>query len=196
MKCGMAACAAVLAGMWAQPGEGALILPRAGQIGIGIQGQFGTLLSAGELGDAFGSGGGYAVRVRYRMRYGRAFSLSFENQNFDATVDSQADTAFRSLRLITSGIELSQFSDPRQPAQRYLCAGVGIFQSSVKQVDGEIYYFPNPDGFYASLGAGLERFFFRSWAYELGARYLALFHEGSVNHDLQASAGIIFYASY
>ena len=45
-------------------------------------------------------------------------------------------------------------------------------------------------------GAGVERFFFRSWAYDLSTRYLAIFRDGKPNHDLQVAAGMIFYASY
>ena len=55
-----------------------LILPRAGQVGIGIQAQGGTLLTPGDLGTEFGGGGGLAVHVRYRMRFERAIGLTFE----------------------------------------------------------------------------------------------------------------------
>ena len=39
-----------------------VILPRPGQVGFSLQGQYGTLLSSGNLGDEFGSGPGLAVR--------------------------------------------------------------------------------------------------------------------------------------
>ena len=45
-------------------------------------------------------------------------------------------------------------------------------------------------------GAGVERFFFGSWAWDLSGRYVAVFDDGSVNHLFQASAGVIIYASY
>jgi hypothetical protein len=189
---------AALLALWAPVAADAasVTLPRAGQIGIGLQGQFGTLASSGVLGDAFDSGAGYAVRLRYRMRYARALGLSFESQNFDAAVDSDADTAFQSLRLVTSGVELYQFSDPRERTQRYLCVGLGLYQSSIKQVNKEIFYLLEPDGYYASAGAGFERFFWRNWAFELSGRYLSMFNDGTTNHNFQASAGLVFYASY
>jgi hypothetical protein len=56
--------------------------------------------------------------------------------------------------------------------------------------------FPWNDGVYVSAGAGLERFIYRSWALDLSTRYMAVFAGGKANHDLQASLGFIFYASY
>src|SRR5258707_6246301 len=64
--------------------EGNIVLPRAGQVGIGIQGQGGTLFSGGDLGGEFGGGGGLAVPVRYRMRFARAIALTFESQGLSA----------------------------------------------------------------------------------------------------------------
>src|SRR5207244_719777 len=79
---------AVLAGaasIAASEARGAVVVtpPRPGQVGIGIQGQYGTLLNSGGIGDQFGSGPGIAVRLRYRMRYERGIGLSFESQRFD-----------------------------------------------------------------------------------------------------------------
>src|SRR6185503_2074669 len=60
-----------------------IVLPRPGQVGVEIQGGYGTLLKGGELGDLFGSGSTLGIRLRYRMRYERALGLSFESQRFD-----------------------------------------------------------------------------------------------------------------
>jgi hypothetical protein len=182
------------AGWPAAAGAAPLLLPRPGTIGIGVQGQYGVLLESGTFGDQFDSGAAYSFRLRYRMRYARALGLSFESQNFDAVVSSNVDTAFQSLRLVTSGVELYQFSDPREPTQRYLSLGIGLYQSSVKQVNKEIFYFLEPDGFYGSVGAGVERFLWRSWALDLSVRYMAILNDGKVNNDIQGQAGIIFYA--
>jgi hypothetical protein len=193
----------------AAAGAAPILLPRPGQIGVSIQGQYGGLLESGNLGDVFNSGGGYAIRLRYRMRYARAFGISFENQNFDAPGNPLFEfnpdagvsgtiepTPARSLRLVTTGVDLYQFSDPSERLQRYAGIGAGIFQSTVKLVDGETYVPIHPDGVYASLSAGIERFVWRSYALDFSGRYLAVFHSGDVNHDLQAAAGVIFYASY
>src|SRR5580765_6857879 len=63
-----------------------VVPPRAGQVGIGIQGQYGMLLESGNFGKDFGQGGGLTVRLRYRLRYERATGLSFESQNFASRV--------------------------------------------------------------------------------------------------------------
>jgi hypothetical protein len=172
-----------------------IILPRAGQVGVGIQGQYGSLTKSGDLGDLFTDGPGMAVRLRYRMRYERAIGLSFEGQSFDSRVQGVAgDTTLKSLRLLMSGIEIYQMFDTRRKTTKMLSAGIGIAQASAEINTGETIY-PD-DGLYASVGAGIEHFFWRSWAYDLSTRYLAIFQHQKTNHDLQVSLGIMFYASY
>ena len=61
-----------------------IIPPRPGQVGLSVQGGYADLMTQGRLGEDYGNGPVLAVRVRYRMRYERAFGLSFEGQRFDA----------------------------------------------------------------------------------------------------------------
>jgi hypothetical protein len=177
-------------------------LPRPGQIGIAAQGGYGGFLPHGHYGDAFGSGGSYAFRLLFRMRDARALGISFEQQNFEAVQDTfEYNTnvefsASKKLKMITTGADFYQFSDPTERTQRYIGAGLGIYQSTVKLADGETYIPLNPSGFYANLTAGLEHFVWNTWALELSVRYLAVFAQGGVNSDLQASAGVVFYAGY
>jgi hypothetical protein len=180
-----------------------IVLPRPGQVGIGAQGQFGTLLESGRIGTDYGSGPGLAVRMRYRMRYERALGLSFESQTFDAREARLADTTafvrlndvrLKSATLILSGLDLYQMFGTRTRTTKYLSAGIGLAQTSIKLTDGETAY-PG-DGFYLSASAGIEHFFWRSWAYDVGVRYLSVFQDGQANHDLQGSIGLVFYASY
>jgi hypothetical protein len=170
-----------------------LLLPRPGQIGFSLQGQYGTLLSSGKMGDEFGSGGGLALRLRYRMRYERALGLSFESQKLDSR--AAADT-FTTVSLLLSGVDFYQFFNTDQKLQQMISLGGGIVQVHYTRNDGETEYPLSGDGLYLSLGAGLERFFYRSFAFDLSSRYIAIFHDSAVNHDLQASVGVIFYASY
>jgi hypothetical protein len=171
-----------------------VVPPRAGHVGIGMQGQYGTLLDGGRLGEEFGSGPGLTVRLRYRMRYERALGLSFESQRFDAR--SPADSVGPLVRTtaILSGIELYQLFGTRTNTHRMLSAGLGLVQVSQDTNDGGTI-FPG-DGVFVSAGAGVERFFWNSWAWDLSSRYMAIFQDGSTNHDLQISLGLIFYASY
>ena len=67
----------------AQEAEAVVVPPSPGQVGFGVQGQYGMMLESGTLGSDFESGPGLTVRLRYRMRYERAIGLSFEGQNFD-----------------------------------------------------------------------------------------------------------------
>lgn len=190
-------------------GAATIVLPRAGQVGIGIQGQYGGLAKAGELGSEFGAGPGIAVRLRYRMRYERALGLSFETQEHDARHAGRGAGAFDALaqvgdtlltrdrlKLVTAGVELYQLFGTRTKSTKMLSAGIGIAQVSAHLSDGETQYPIAGDGVYASVGAGVEKFFYRSWAWDLSTRYKAIFHDGKVNHDVQLSLGMIFYAAY
>jgi len=172
-----------------------IVLPRPGQVGIGVQGQFGMLAKSGDLGERFSNGPGLGIRLRYRLRYERAIGLSFEAHQLDSRVVGVAgDTTLRSLKLIMSGVEIYQLFGTRDRTTRMLSVGVGLAQSSAELNSDETIY-PD-DGLYVSAGAGLERFFFRSWAYDLSTRYFAIFQHGKTNHDFQAQLGLIFYASY
>lgn len=182
-----------------------IVLPRAGQVGVGLQGQFGTLLQSGALGEEFGSGPGFSVRVRYRMRFERGLGLSFENQRLEARDPNFETTAFSALgdsalrermHMVTAGVDFYQFFDTRERTVKHLNVGAGLAQVSARLSTSEIQYPIAGDGFYLSAGAGIERYFYRSWAYDIGTRYLAIFHDGKVNHDLQASVGVILYMAY
>lgn len=205
--------ALVTLGLWAgaAAADNTLILPRAGQVGIGIQGQGGTLFTPGDLGTEFGSGGGLAVHVRYRMRFERAIGLTFESQGLSArdasgnarSSSSAFDTLDRTLpglrdrlKLITAGVEFYQMFDTQTRTNKFLSAGAGLAQMSAHLTDGETQYPIAGDGIYLSAGAGLERFLFKSWAWDLSTRYMAIFHDGKMNHDVQLQAGLIFYAAY
>ena len=187
-----------------------IILPRAGQVGLGLQGEGGALLSGGNLGEEFGAGGGLGVRVRYRMRFERAIGLTFDQHQLaarDAEKFAFKNTAFDSLqdaatvqrdrvKIVTAGIEFYQLFDTRMRTTKYLSAGAGLAQISAHLSNGETQYPIAGDGVFISAGAGLERFVYRSVAWDMGARYMAIFHDGKMNHDLQLQVGLIFYAAY
>jgi hypothetical protein len=182
---------------------GTIVLPRPGQVGLGIQGGFGTLLKSGELGGTFGNGPTVAVRLRYRMRYERALGLSFEGQRFDIRVPEAHDpvdttlSARINLKVILSGIEFYQLFGTRTRATKMLMVGAGLAQTSGRTIDKETWYRQaGSDGAYVSLGGGVERFLIRSWALDLSARYTAVFLPDARSHDVQAALGFIFYASY
>lgn len=184
-----------------------IVLPRAGQVGLSITGVGGTMFSAGDYGQEFGAGGGLAIRLRYRMRFERAMGLTFDMQRLGSRSRTGAETAFDSLtdapavlrdqlRLNSAGIEFYQLFDTRDRTVKSISAGFGLTQVNAKLTNGEIQYPIAGDGIYLSAGAGLERFFFRSWAWDLGTRYRAIFHDGTINHDVQLHAGLVFYAAY
>jgi len=197
----------LLAGTTLPAAAGTLVIPpRPGQIGLSIQGQYGGMLASGGLGDNFAYGPGLAVRLRYRMRYERAIGLSFESQSFDVRsvshfndfngVPIPSDTliAPETVTLITSGLDFYKLYGTRTNTTRMLSAGFGLAQVHFKLRDGEIEF--QPDGFYTSLGAGVEKFVWRSWAWDLSGRYMAVFENGDVNHEFQISLGLVVYASY
>jgi len=62
--------------------------------------------------------------------------------------------------------------------------------------DGEIQYPLAGDALFVSVGAGFERFFMRSWAWDMNFKYKPVLHDGKINHDLQAQLGLMFYAGY
>jgi len=199
--------AAVAAAVTPARAAGDIVLPRAGQVGIGMQVQGGSLLSAGELGREFGGGPGLTFKVRYRMRFERAIGLTFDAQQLHARRPFGGAGAFDSLqdfpavkrdrlKLNTAAIEFYQMFDTRERTVKMLSAGIGFAQVSAHLTDGETQIPLAGDGIFLSAGAGLERFVFHSWAWDLSSRYLMLFHDGKMNHDLQAQLGLIFYAAY
>ena len=186
-----------------------LVLPRSGQVGLGIQVQGATLLTGGELGKEFGAGPGLTVKLRYRMRFERAIGLTFDAQQLDSRHPSAAAGAFDAivpvsgepqvlrdrLKLVSAGFELYQMFDTDETT-KMLSAGLGLAQVSAHLTDGETQFPLAGDALFVSLGAGVERFVFKSWAWDLSTRYQMLFHDGKVNHDLQLQLGMIFYAAY
>lgn len=184
-----------------------LVLPRAGQVGIGLQGSFGSLVGGGDYGEEFGSGTGLAVRLRYRMRYERAIGLSFESHQLDARTPSNRAGAFDSLTdvppitrdrlsMVTAGFEFYQMFDTRSRTVKMISVGVGLGQATARLSNGETQIPIAGDAVYMSAGAGIERFVYRSWAVDASTRYFAMFHDGKLNHDVQVSLGMIFYAAY
>ena len=187
-----------------------VVLPRSGQVGIGMQGQVGTLFKSGELGEEFGAGGGLTFKVRYRMRFERAIGLTFDLQKLAARDPSSRGGAFDSIEVVpgvetpvrerlqmnTAGIEFYQLFDTRERTVKMISAGVGLVQINSHLSSGETQYPLAGDGAYFSLGGGLERFFYRSIAWDLGLKYMGILHDGKLNHDVQLQAGLIFYAAY
>jgi opacity protein-like surface antigen len=173
-----------------------VIPPRPGQVGLAVQGQYGTLLQSGTIGNDYDAGPGLAVRLRYRMRYERGLGLSFESQRFDAREEAVAETSVTHISVFTYGVDAYQMFGTRTRTTKWLSAGAGLVQTRLKLKDQEIQFTNNNDGVFVAAGAGLERFFWQSWAIDLSTRYAAVFLDGQVNHDLQASLGLVFYASY
>lgn len=184
-----------------------IVLPRSGQVGIGVSGSFGTFLPAGELGNEFGSGPGLSVKLRYRMRFERAIGLTFDAERMNSRDPSGAAGAFDSLtdapavlrdymKMVTAGFEFYQLFDTRERTVKYLSAGAGLAQITAHLTDGETQVPIAGDALFVSLGAGFERFFFRSWAWDMNFKYKPVLHDGKVNHDLQAQIGLMFYAGY
>jgi hypothetical protein len=182
--------------------------PRSGQVGLGISGSFGTFLPTGELGNEFGSGPGLSVRLRYRMRFERAIGLTFDAERMNSRNPTGAAGAFDSLgndppgvlrdymKMVTAGFEFYQMFDTRERTVKYLSAGAGLAQISAHLTDGEIQYPIAGDALFVSVGAGFERFFMRSWAWDMNFKYKPVLHDGKINHDLQAQLGLMFYAGY
>lgn len=188
--------------------ERLVVPPRPGQIGLCVQGLYGTLLASGELGRDFSSGPGLAVQLRYRMRYERGFGMSFESHQFDvrptarftdpetgAILTPDSTFAPSKLTLDLYGIDFYQMAGTRTATTRFVSVGAGLAHPVRTLNDGEIDFNGGEDGAYVTLGAGMERFFWQSWAWTIGARYYAVFRNGNTNHDVQAAAGLVFYAT-
>jgi opacity protein-like surface antigen len=183
-----------------------IVLPRAGQVGVSLQGQWGTLTKGGKIGEEFGSGPGLGVKLRYRMRYERGIGLSFDTQSLDARSPDTSETAFLGIHdggitrdrvvMNSAGIDLYQFFGTRTKTVKHLDAGIGITQISARLSNGEVQYPLGGDGFYLAAGAGVEKFIYRSWAIDLNGRYQAIFHDAKVNQGVQLGLGMIFYAAY
>lgn len=182
---------------------GRVVLPRPGQVGLGVQASYGQLLQVGDFGNEFTGGASYSVHLRYRMRYERAFGLSFSAERFDVRTPTPLTTDPNSVqpeRLNTtlSGLDLYQMFGTRTPTVKYLLVSGGLSQERVKLNDGETELSGtfSQDGVYLGAGAGLERFFWQSMSWDLTGRYNAIFQNGKPHHDVQLALGIMWYASY
>ena len=117
LRCAIAVLAlSALAG--AARAASSIVLPRAGQVGVGVGGQYGRCCDSGSLGTEFGSGPGLGVRLRYRMRFERAIGLSFESADSirRARGAAGADSRIRvrkQLTLILSGVDIYQMFGTR-----------------------------------------------------------------------------------
>jgi hypothetical protein len=169
-------------------------------VGIGALAQYGMLTRQGELGRDFGAGGGFAVRMRYRMRYERGLGLTFERQGFEVRDEQPPSNqdAPKTATLLASGVEIYQMFGTRTRTVRMLSAGLGLAQVNQQLNGGETKLAGRGvgDGLFVSVGAEVEHFFWQSWAVDLSTRYHAVLLNDTTNHDLQISAGLIFYASY
>lgn len=187
--------------------ETLVILPRPGQVGLSVGGSFGTLLKTGEIGEQFGYGPGMNVRVRYRARYERGWGLSFEShtrevRDLDTVRDywnderypADSSVAYEKATIFLYGVDFYQMFDTRTKTPKLLSVGAGLAHPAFTLNDGESQY-PINDGPYLAVGAGIERFFWRSLAVDFGIRYAAIFLGDGVNHDVHASLGLIYYAS-
>lgn len=180
-----------------------IVLPRPGQVGLGLQGGYGTLFKSGALGGDFGEGPTIAARLRYRMRYERALGLTFENQRHEIRVreefspdsDPLAPLPGRDrINMVLSGLEFYQMFGTRTRTIKMLMVGAGVAQLSGRAINNETFY-PG-DGTFVSAGFGVERFVYRSWALDLSARYMTVFVPDDRAHDVQLALGLMFYASY
>lgn len=184
--------------------ESRVVLPRAGQVGLGFQAGYGTLVQSDDYGNTFGGGASYVVHLRYRMRYERAFGLTFSSERFDVRTPviwvPGDDTTIQPERLNTtlSGLDFYQMFGTRTPTVKYLLISGGLSQERVKLNDGETEVSGtfSSDGLYLGAGAGIERFFWGSMAWDLSGRYNAIFTNGKPHQDIQGSLGLVWYASY
>jgi hypothetical protein len=178
--------------------------PRAGQVGLGLQLSYGSLLKSGDTGNEFGSGGSYAVRVRYRMRYQRAIGFSFEAHHYDVREPQPyvagQDSTILPDRLDTSlaGLDFYQMFGTRTANVSYVLVSGGVAIERVALNDGETEISGkfSGDGLYVGVGGGLERFVWRAVALDASARYYGIFREGRPHQSVQAQLGFIFYAGY
>ena len=107
---------------------------------------------------------------------------------------ADSSIAYKRVNLFLYGMDFYQMFGTRTKMTKMLSVGAGLAHPVFAMNGGDQQY-PFSDGAYVSAGAAVERFFWKSVAFDFGARYLAIFLDGKVNHDLQASAGLIFYAS-
>jgi hypothetical protein len=189
----------------APAGADSVVLPKPGQVGLELGGGYGTFLENGNIGSIFSSGPSFNLRIRYRMRYERGLGLSFESQRLDVrvappvyVVGDESTVGPTKLSTILSGGEFYQLFGTRTKSTKMLMVGAGLAQMRADTNTGETELSgpDSGDGLFVSAGAGLERFFFRSWAWDLSSRYYAVFRDGQANHNVQVALGLIFYASY
>jgi hypothetical protein len=184
-----------------------VLLPRPGQVGLSAGGSYGMLLKSGSIGEQFGSGPGMNLRLRYRARYERGFGLTFESHSLDVrdlekvrdywndvSYPPDSSIAYKKATVFLYGLDFYQMFATRTKTPMMLSAGAGVAHPAFTLNDSETQY-PLGDGPYLSVGAGLERFVWRSMAFDVSVRYAAIFLGDKMSHDLHGSIGLIYYAS-
>jgi hypothetical protein len=190
----------LLAGLTASTAAHAWVVvpPRPGQLGVSLDGQYGSFFKTGGLGSEFGAGPGLGVRVRYRMKYDRAIGLSFESTDYK--VRNNADTTFADNKatLLNSSVEFYQLFGTDGKTTRMISGGFGLTQVSKTLNDGEKKLGGDDvsDGMFIAIGAGLERFVVQSFGIDFNAHYEMIFQNGSTNQLFEVGIGLVFYAGY
>jgi opacity protein-like surface antigen len=165
---------------------------RNGTVSLGGAALYGTLFG-GQFSDEFKSGLGVGFNIRYRTAPDQALGLGFDSQIFAVKTVSDSAAAPDRLQFIVTTFDYYKFFSVRKRMPAYLVLGAGIAQTRITDVDGE-KEFPGDGGAF-KVGAGLEYWIFRSMTLDAGVRYHGLLLQSQLNHQLQATLGLNFYAS-
>jgi len=166
---------------------------RNGTVSLGGAALYGTLFGGGLFSDEFKSGLGVGFNLRYRTAPDQALGLGFESQVFAVKTEADSAAAHDRLQFIVTTFDYYKFFSVRKRMPAYLVLGAGIAQTRITDVDGE-KEFPGDGGAF-KVGAGLEYWIFRSMTLDAGVRYHGLLLQSQLNHQMQASLGLNFYAS-
>ena len=165
---------------------------RNGTVSLGVAGLYGTLFG-GQFSDEFKAGIGVGFNPRYRTAPDQALGLSFDDQLFSVKTEVDSAAAPDQLQFIVTTFDFYKFFSVRKRMPAYLVLGAGIAQTRITDVDGE-KEFPGDGGAF-KVGAGLEYWLFRSMTLDAGVRYHGLLLNSQLNHQMEASLGLNFYAS-
>ena len=158
---------------------------RAGTVGLGAFGSYGTVVGDSRFGLQFQNGGGYGVDLRYVAGPHWSLGLTFQNQMYQPE-----DSGGTQDKLVTTGLLFNVYYYRKRglDVANYLVLGAGFYRPEIhflEVVDDEnreSISFPG-ESLALTGGMGVELFIRENWGFNISGRAIAYFGDGVAQEE-------------